>query len=48
MGPQAVHDFDAAIRATLDQLCREGALAQREGRLGLGVTATVTWGRPRC
>jgi SAM-dependent methyltransferase len=46
MGPLAVHDFDAAIRGTLDELCRAGVIAQRAGRLGLGVTATVTWGRP--
>ncbi len=45
MGRQA-DAFDAALRAALLDLCREGALTLRGGRLELTVEAKITWGRP--
>jgi hypothetical protein len=46
MGSEAAAAFDAETRAALLDLCREGALELRDGRLVLAVTATITWGRP--
>jgi SAM-dependent methyltransferase len=46
MGPAAVAAFDAAVVSMLEELCRQGAIAERDGRLQLAVTATVVWGRP--
>src|SRR5205814_2220149 len=47
MGAEAAAAFDADLRATLEQLCVEGVLNSREGRLELQVWAHVTWGKPR-
>lgn len=38
--------FDAEVRATLEELCREGVIERRDDRLVLAVAATITWGRP--
>jgi SAM-dependent methyltransferase len=38
--------FDSEVRDALQELCREGALDLRNGRLELDVEARVTWGRP--
>lgn len=46
MGPEAVSAFDAAVVAVLDELCRDGTIAERDGRLQLSVTANMVWGRP--
>jgi SAM-dependent methyltransferase len=46
MGSQAAAAFDAETRAALLDLCREGALELRDGRLVLAVAATIIWGRP--
>jgi len=46
MGPEAASAFDSAIRVALDELCQQGEVNQRDGRLQLTVDATVTWGKP--
>ncbi|HEX5418165.1 MAG TPA: class I SAM-dependent methyltransferase [Chloroflexota bacterium] len=46
MGPDSVVAFDAAVRETIDDLCREGVIRVRDGRLELSVWAKVTWGKP--
>jgi len=46
MGPANVAAFDAAITLALDDLCREGVIAQRNGRYQFQVEATVVWGAP--
>ena len=46
MGPDMVAAFDAAVTALLEELCRDGTLAEHDGRLQLQVTAMVVWGRP--
>ena len=38
--------FDTAIRAALRETVAEGAVAERDGRLELAVTAAVVWGEP--
>ena len=38
--------FDEAVRAALADLCRAGAIEERDGRLCFTVAATITWGRP--
>jgi SAM-dependent methyltransferase len=47
MGPAATASFDSEAAQTLDELTEAGVIAQHEGRLELGVTAQVTWGRPQ-
>lgn len=46
MAPGEADAFDAAIRAALREAVAEGAVAERDGRLELAVTATVVWGQP--
>jgi SAM-dependent methyltransferase len=47
MGRAAVEAFDAAVRATLDELAEDGTIERRaDGRLALSVSATVVWGQP--
>ena len=46
MGEAAVAAFDAAVIATLDELCRHETIAERDGRFQLSVTASVVWGWP--
>ena len=46
MGAQAVAAFDQEIAQVLAELCRDGTLAERDGRLQLEVTASIVWGRP--
>jgi SAM-dependent methyltransferase len=46
MGLADAAAFDAAIRDALEALCRQGAIARRDGRLQLAVEATVVWGKP--
>ena len=46
MGEEAVSAFDAAVVAVLDELCRDGTIPERDGRLQLSVTANVVWGKP--
>jgi hypothetical protein len=38
--------LDAAIREALRETVAEGAVAERDGRLELAVTAKVVWGEP--
>ena len=45
MGAEATAGFDADVREILADLCSEGAIEERDGRLQLEVRATVTWGR---
>jgi hypothetical protein len=47
MGPAAAASFDAEVIQALKELTDGGVIAQDEGRLELGVTARVTWGRPQ-
>jgi SAM-dependent methyltransferase len=47
MGPAATASFDAEAAQTLDELVETGVIVRHEGRLELGVSARVTWGRPR-
>jgi SAM-dependent methyltransferase len=46
MGPSVAASFDAEVIQALKELTDGGVIAQDEGRLELGVTARVTWGRP--
>ncbi len=46
MGPAATAAFDAAVREVLEDLCSEGVIERRDGRLQLEVRARVVWGRP--
>jgi SAM-dependent methyltransferase len=46
MGPDMVAGFDAAVMALLEELCLDGTITQRDGRLQLQVTANVVWGVP--
>jgi hypothetical protein len=46
MGPAGAAAFDAAVREALEELCRQGAIERRHGRLQLAVEATVIWGTP--
>jgi SAM-dependent methyltransferase len=45
MGPAAVSAFDTAIRVALAELCEQGEVIERDGRLQLTVDATITWGK---
>jgi SAM-dependent methyltransferase len=46
MGREAAAAYDAETRVALLDLCREGVIELRDGRLVLAVAATITWGRP--
>ncbi len=46
MGPANVAAFDDAIAQALDDLCRGGVVARRDGRYQFEVSATVVWGAP--
>ena len=46
MAPGEAEAFDTAIRAALRETVAEGAVAERDGRLELAVTAAVVWGEP--
>lgn len=47
MGAAAAASFDAEVTRALEELSSAGVIAAHEGRLELGVAASVTWGRPR-
>jgi SAM-dependent methyltransferase len=46
MGAEAASAFDAAVRQAVAALCRDGEIAERDGRLQLTMDATVQWGKP--
>jgi SAM-dependent methyltransferase len=46
MGQEATAGFDADVRDVLAALVRDGTIEERDGRLQLEVTASVTWGIP--
>lgn len=46
MGPVVAAAFDASVVEVLEEICRSGALQERDGRLQLEVRASVVWGRP--
>ena len=47
MGSAAIASFDAEVAQALQELTDAGIIVEHEGRLGLGVVSSVTWGRPR-
>ena len=46
MSADDVAAFDDQVEGVMRALVREGALAERDGRFELEMTATVVWGRP--
>jgi SAM-dependent methyltransferase len=46
MGQPRAAAFDRVLRATVEEMCREGAVSVHDGTLALHVEATIIWGRP--